>query len=123
VDENEIAASVRANGTRNEALLVRFTEHGVSADDLLDAEVHFWAPSQRSAALLARELYSRGYLVLVLKPAAKGDGLWNLEAGRKTRLLDMISATVTEDLVRTAAKFEATYDGWGASIPAKKSIQ
>ena len=62
------------------------------------------------SSLVGAELYSKGYLVLVLNRAAKSEGLWNVEAGRKTRLSDMISATVTEELVRTAARFEATYE-------------
>ena len=123
MDENEIAASIEAHRSRNEALQERFAQHGVSGGDALNAEVHFWAPNQRAAALLARELYSKGYLVLMLNRVADGEGRWNVDAGRKAQLSEMLSTSVTEDLVRTAARFDATYDGWGASVPSKGSAQ
>jgi regulator of RNase E activity RraB len=101
---------------RNRVLVKVLSEKGVQVTDSVDAEMHFWAPDRRAAAFLAKELYDLGYLVLVIKPAARGGKEWNVEAGQHCQVIDAVSDGRTATLVRLATRFGATYDGWGTSV-------
>jgi regulator of RNase E activity RraB len=82
-------------------------------------EHHFWAKTQRDAALLANELYKRGYLLLVLAPAARREDsvyTWNVEAGFRQSAEDAGSDDVSRELVLLAGSFNSRYDGWGTTI-------
>ena len=118
LNEAEIRESLAGHAARNAGLLKSIRGRGVDVAQAHSVEHHFWADTQESAALLAKELYGRGYLILVIAPVDDEDGskMWNVEAGIRRTLEDSASARVTEDLVRLAARFDATYDGWGASI-------
>lgn len=116
MEEKDVEAAVEAHAARNVALLRRFAELGVSTREVHNVEFHFWAPGQRPAALLARSLYERGLLVLVISPTEKG--VWNVEAGGKRTLEEAGGEQTTREFVGLAARFECTYDGWGASVRA-----
>jgi regulator of RNase E activity RraB len=118
LNDSEIQESMAGHAERNAELLEHLRKKGVSLDTPQSVEHHFWAEDQQSAALLAKELYGRGYLVLVISPADTEDGskLWNVEAGIKRTLGEAADSAVTEDLIRLAGRFNATYDGWGASV-------
>lgn len=117
LDEIAIRDSLAGHAERNASLLQDLKRKGAQLDAPRSIEHHFWADDQMSAALLAKKLYGLGYLVLVISPTEDdGSRLWNVEAGFDRSLEDAGSERVTEDLVRLAAQFDATYDGWGTSI-------
>jgi regulator of RNase E activity RraB len=118
MEEVEIQESMAGHAERNAALLANLRKKGIRLDTPQSVEHHFWAEDQQSAALLAKELYGRGYLVLAISPADTEDGskLWNVEAAIKRALSEAADPAVTEELVRLAGRFNATYDGWGASV-------
>src|SRR5260370_42526358 len=79
----ELRESIHRHEERNEELLQLIRSRGVGVDDVHFCEHHFWAPKQRGAASLGKELYSRGFLVLVISKVETEDHseLWNVEAG------------------------------------------
>ena len=116
--ENEIKGIIRGHEERNQELLRTLQSKGVAIDEARSVEHHFWANSQREAAMLAKELYDRGFLILAIFPVDLEDGakLWDVEAGLTQSAAAAASQQVSEDLTRLAAGFEATYDGWGTSV-------
>jgi regulator of RNase E activity RraB len=118
MDEVDIQESMAGHAERNAELLGSLRSKGIRLNTPQSVEHHFWAEDQQGAALLAKELHGRGYLVLVISRADKEDGskLWNVEAGIERTLAEAADPGVTEALVRLAARFNVTYDGWGASI-------
>ena len=116
--ETEIRKSIVGHNARNAELLQHIRDKGAAVDEPRPIDHHFYASSQKDAALLAKELYSRGYLVLVLSPPRKEDNsaYWNLEVGIQRTAIEAASQHITEELVRLAAKFNAIYDGWGTLI-------
>lgn len=116
--EEEIQNSISENDVRNTELLNDLSSKGVSVKNNYPIEHHFWAGGQLNAALFAKELYERGYLILVISPVESDDGSnwWNVEAEIKRTIADAASHQVTEELVRLAAQFDSVYDGWGTSL-------
>jgi regulator of RNase E activity RraB len=116
--ESEIRAIIRGHEKRNAELLRSLRLKGVALNEARPVEHHFWANSQGDAALLARELYDRGYLVLAISPVTTvdGAGMWNVEAGVEQTPSVAASRDVTEELSRLAARSDSVYDGWGTSI-------
>jgi regulator of RNase E activity RraB len=116
--EDEILESIEGHETRNAALLNGFKEKKIATNEPRHVEHHFWARNQRKAAELARELYKRDFLVLVICPVDDEDGSkwWNVEAELQQTIEQTISQKLVSELVRLAAKFEAIYDGWGTSV-------
>jgi regulator of RNase E activity RraB len=92
---------------------------GVETRDAFNVEHHFWSKTQRDAALLANELYKRGFLLLVLAPATRASSseyAWNVEAGTKDSIDHAASDDVASELVDLATLFNSRYDGWGTTI-------
>ncbi len=112
-----MSESIKGHAVRNAALLKDLRLRGVDVSLSHSVEHHFWARDQRSAALLAQRLYELGHLILVISPVDEdGSKMWNVEAGIQRTLEDAGGERVTDELVRLAAQFGATYDGWGANI-------
>lgn len=85
---DDLEAIVYGHESRNAELVTQLKSRGVDVQGPRSIEHHFWSKNQRDGALLAHELYKRGFLVLVLAPAAPRDGseyTWNVEAGSKIR--------------------------------------
>jgi len=116
--ENEIKGILRGHDDRNEELLRTLQTKGVALDKGRSVEHHFWANSQREAAMLAKQLYDRGFLVLAISTVGTEDGskLWNVEAEVEQAPSVAASRDMSEELTRLAAQFDAVYDGWGTSI-------
>jgi regulator of RNase E activity RraB len=93
-------------------------ENGIDITEERSIEFHFWAWDQTNAAVLARELYRRGYLVteIARSSAVPDEERWNVEAGAKISPQKVLSEKFTEDLVRLAVAHECIYDGWGTAI-------
>lgn len=116
--ENEIKEILRGHHERNQELIRDLRSRGVAIDGRRSVEHHFWAKGQKEAASLAKELYDRSFLVLVISPVETEDGskFWNVEAEIEQTPAAAASPQVSEDLARLAARFDAIYDGWGTSI-------
>lgn len=119
--EDRTEEIVRGHFERNRALVETFRERGVSVDDSVNAELHFYCADQQSAALLARHLFSKGHLLLLLTPAADGSGDWVVESGVAQSLGLVVSEPFVREYVELAAEFHGRYDGWGASVPSPTS--
>lgn len=81
-------------------------------------DFHFWAWTQRDAAVLARSLYDMGFLIRLLAPSpAEGDpDRWAIEAGANVSPDQAVGRDLTAKLVRLAAEEDAEFDGWGTSV-------
>ena len=110
---------MRGHEARNAELVTQLKSRGVDLQGTRSIEHHFWSKTQRDAALLAHELYRRGFLILVLAPAAPREGseyTWNVEAGLKDSIERTTSGEVARELVSLAASFNSKYDGWGTAV-------
>ncbi len=118
MNEIEIRESIAGHALRNAELLKDLRRGGTDTERPCSVEHHFWASNQSSGVALAKRLYDLGYVILVLSPTDDADGtkVWNVEAGIQRTLADAASESVSEELVRVAAQFDAVYDGWGASV-------
>jgi len=116
--EVEIQASIKGHQKRNTELMKRLRAKGAILGEPRSIDLHFWAPSQKHAALLSRALYERGFLVLVLAPAnSKEDPKrWNIEAGVRQSINITIRKEFVEGMVRMASDFSSEFDGWGTSL-------
>jgi hypothetical protein len=118
MSEKAIAKAINGHRERNRELRARFEERKTNLDAPRPIDFHFWAWTQRDAAVLGRSLYQTGFLIKLLAPApAENDpDRWSVEAGAKIPLTEALSDERTEKLVRLAAKEDAVFDGWGTSI-------
>jgi regulator of RNase E activity RraB len=107
-----------AHAKRNRELVRVFTDKHVDLDTPRSVELHFWAWGQSNSALLAQELYKRGFMLLLLKPAQleSDPQRWNIEAGTRSSISKVISDEFTGTLIDIASIFEAEYDGWGTAV-------
>jgi len=115
--EEQIQNAISKHRSRNLHLRQVLLDKTVSLGEARPIDVHFWAAHQRDAALLARELYRRGYLVTVIaRTSGPDEERWNVEAGARIIPHNALSDEFTEDLVRLAASHDSIYDGWATSI-------
>ena len=116
---SEVNTAVRGHVARGVELLGALRRRGVNLVELRSIEHHFWAKSQRDAALLAHALYKRDFLILVIAPASPREGseyTWNVEAGIRDNIEHAAGEEVAKELVNLAVSFNSRYDGWGASV-------
>lgn len=115
LSNSELTAVVEEHAARNELLVAELHSRGVDSKTPRSVELHFWAPDQRSAALLGKALYDRGYLLLSLNRASEASaGLtWNVEAGITLSVERIVDRELTRELVELAANYSCQYDGWG----------
>ena len=116
--KSNIEASIEGHTARNRELLDVLREQGVNLGETREIDHHFWASSQTNAALLAKACYERGYLVQFVGPVEDENSSesWSVEARIERTPAEAASAGLTEELVRLAAEFESTYDGWGTEV-------
>jgi regulator of RNase E activity RraB len=116
---NDRDVALRGHAARNAKLVIDLRSRSVDLQALRSIEHHFWSRTQRDAALLANELYRRGFLLLVLAPATPSEGseyTWNVEAGFRDAIEHAASDEVAGDLVDLATSFNSRYDGWGTAV-------
>ncbi|HWQ54665.1 MAG TPA: ribonuclease E inhibitor RraB [Bryobacteraceae bacterium] len=91
---------------------------GVNLTEQRPVDVHFWAWTQRDAAVLARELFKKGFLVKLLSPSPTPDdeARWGIEAGALVVPDQILGDEFTEGMVRLAAQSDSVYDGWGSEV-------
>ena len=113
-----IAQSIAEHRKRNVELRATFENRHVNLEEPRPIDFHFWAWTQRDAAVLGRSLYEIGFLIRLLAPAAAENDpeRWALEAGAKISLKEALSDELTERLVTLATREDAVFDGWGTSI-------
>jgi regulator of RNase E activity RraB len=113
-----IQAAMDAHRQRNESLLSELQNRGVDPHVPRSIQLNFWSPDQRSAAFLAKALYERSYLVLVLSPAVNPapGRQWNLEVGANMAVERAVSGELTRELIELASEQSSEYDGWGTSV-------
>lgn len=116
--EDEILESIAGHRQRNTQLRQVLSDKQVNLSEQRPTEVHFWAWSERDAAVLAQELYKKGFLVKHISPSPEpGDEkLWSIEAGAQVIPEEILGDEFTEGMVRLAARFDSVYDGWGTSV-------
>ena len=116
--EDDFKIALEAHRLRNESLLSELRARGVDLQKPRPVELNFWAPNQQHAALLAKNLYDKGYLVLVLAPANRPEPerQWNLEVGANLTVVRVISGELTRELIELASQQSSEYDGWGTSV-------
>lgn len=116
--EEDIQGTISRHRSRNAQLRQVLIEKRVSLTEERPIDVHFWAWDQTDAAVLARELYRRGYLVTVIARSAldQDEERWNVEAGAKIAPQRALSDEFSEDLVRLATAHDSVYDGWGTAV-------
>jgi len=103
---------------RNAELIKYFTERQINLSEPRSIELHFWAWGQPNSVRLAHSLYGREFMLLMLGPARLEDDpdRWNIEAGTRLSIVDVVDKNFTGGLVDLAAKFDAEYDGWGTTV-------
>jgi len=116
--QKAIAKEINGHRERNRELRAKFEERNLDLDEPRPIEFHFWAWSQRDAAVLGSSLYQMGFLVRLLAPApAENDpDRWSVEAGTKIPLTQALGDELAEKLVKIAAAEDAVFDGWGTSV-------
>jgi hypothetical protein len=116
--EKAITKEIAGHRERNRELRAKFEERNVDLDDPRAIEFHFWAWSQRDAAVLGRTLYQMGFLLRLLAPAPgeNDPDRWSVEAGTKIPLSQALGNELTEKLVKLAAAEDSVFDGWGTSV-------
>jgi hypothetical protein len=94
------------------------SKKGVDLSQQRPTDVHFWAWSQRDAAVLARDLFKKGFLVKLIAPSPLPDSAerWAIEAGALIVPAEILGEEFTDGMVRLAARCEATYGGWGTEV-------
>lgn len=118
MSRRSIAKELSGHRERNRELRAKFVQPKVDPDEPRPIEFHFWAWTQRDAAVLGQSLYQMGFLLRLLAPAsADGDpNRWSIEAGAKIPLTQALGDELAERLVRLAAAEDAVFDGWGAAV-------
>ena len=118
LSDKAIRDAIHGHRNRNLALRAQFEERGVDLDQPRSVDFHFWAPTQRDAAVLARSLYKKGFLIHLRAPAPAENepDRWSIDGGVKIPLTQALSERLTEELIKLASDEEATFDGWGTSI-------
>lgn len=116
--ERAIKKAANEHRERNRDLRSRFEERQVNLAEPRPVEFHFWAWTQRDAAVLARRLYEMGFLIRLLSPAPANDDAdrWAVDAGVKIPLEQALGDELAEKLIRLAGKEDAVFDGWGSSV-------
>jgi regulator of RNase E activity RraB len=110
--------NIDAHSHRNQQLKIQLSQKGVDLNSPRSIELHFWAWNQKDASLLAKALYEKGLIILVLSPANIEDdpNCWNIEAGINKTIEEITDRSTTEELIKLADEFNAEFDGWGTSI-------
>jgi len=116
--EDQFAEAMAGHRRRNAELKDTLSENGVDLLHRRPIDVHFWAWSQRDAAILGRELYRKGFLVKTIARSriAGDEESWSVEAGALIVPEEILGEEFTDDMVRLAARCEAVYDGWGTEV-------
>ena len=114
----ELNDEPRRHWERNAELRKSLIAQHVTLTEERPIEVFFRAQTQRDAAILARELYRRGFLVTLLAPASTSDaaGGWTVAARVIAPPEEVLGEKFTERMLQLAAEHDAVYDGWGASV-------
>ena len=113
-----LASAIEGHRSRNSALRARFEALRVGLEEPCSVDFHFFAWTQRDAAVLARALYQKGFLIHLLAPSpceADADR-WSVEGGARIPLEQALSDKLTEELVKLAFDESAEFDGWGTDI-------
>lgn len=113
-EEQQIQESIVGHRLRNAQLRRSLVDKGVVLSAQRPVDVHFWAETQRDAAILARALYQKGFLLKLIAPAAGpvDEERWTVEAGALIVPDEILGDTFTAAMIRLAAGCGATYDGW-----------
>jgi hypothetical protein len=117
-NDNSIESQLAGHRKRNNELRKTFESRNVDFQQIRPVDFHFWAWSQRDAAVLARSLYQMGFLIRLLAPAAvdTDPDRWTIEGGARISLAEALSDELAEKLVRLASAEDTIFDGWGTSI-------
>ncbi len=116
MSDEAMATAFHKHQQRNHLIKLNLRQKGVNLDEPCPIDFHFWAWSQRDAAVLARSLYQMGFLIRLLAPAENDPDRWSVEAGAKIPPIQAAGDELTEKLIRLAAEQGSDFDGWGTSV-------
>ena len=114
--ESEIAAYILQHDARNLQLRRRLAERGLDWREQFQTTCRFRAPGRRAATLLAAELYKKGFILVVRLSGTGKNTPWQVRARRCQSIDTSASHEFTEQMVRTAAAFSCSYEGWDAAL-------
>ncbi len=117
--EGKTIEEIISNHEARDASLCRvFLEKNIDLTDARIIECHFWTWSREDAAKLGEALKSRGFEILVQRPAAiAGDpDRWNVEAAVRQSINLTMRREFIDELVRLADSHDGLYDGWGTRV-------
>jgi regulator of RNase E activity RraB len=118
-DNSKLDELLRRHVERNHELVNVLVRRGVDFDVPRLIEHHFWAEGHRNAVTLAKELFSRGFLILVLARVTTGDesrDLWNVEAEAQQSITVTVNNDTALELIEIADRLNCIYDGWGTRV-------
>jgi hypothetical protein len=110
---SSIEQDIAGHRARNQSLLRRIEESGVSLTDSRACDIHFFCPDRAAAMCLTADLESELGCEVNANPSNDG---WSLEAKKTISPHQLTSSEMTEKLVRLAAQHNSQFDGWGTSI-------
>jgi regulator of RNase E activity RraB len=118
MNSTSVMKAINGHRERNLSLRKDFEQKGVNLDEPRSIEFHFWAWTQRDAAVVAKALYKMGFFVTLIAPApTDGDAeRWSVETGAKIPLTQALGDDLTGKLVNLADAEDSVFDGWGTSI-------
>jgi hypothetical protein len=118
VEDPAIQEALSEHRQRNAELQKVLVAKNIDLKERRPIDVHFWAWSQRDAAVIGRDLFKRGFLVKLIAPSPQpGDEeRWGVEAGALIVPEEILGDEFTEGMVRLASTQDGTYDGWGTDL-------
>jgi regulator of RNase E activity RraB len=116
--KSEIRKAIEGHNARNEELRYSLAKDAVDLKMQREIDFHFWVGSKEKADLLTAALAKHGFQVKASRRSVTADKRlpWNLELGLRQSIELTLRQELTDELVRTAARFDGRYDGWGTAI-------
>jgi len=110
-----IEDEVMAQRARNEKLVETIVRHGGELEEERPIDFFFYAENRVDAEALAEDLELIGFDSTHV-PDDPIEGKWSVQAVRMATVLEVTDDAFVERIVRTAAKYLAEFDGWGAPV-------
>jgi hypothetical protein len=129
-----IQAAVAWHYRTNLELVKRIQAHGGSLEDVREMDMHFESVTQKDAEMLVVSLEALGVYNLrvarnksplaerfakfgrLFRPNAVPVCAWGVDGQIETSVNRMIDHNFLEQLIRLAARYNSTFEGWGMAV-------